>query len=100
VNLGKDKVHRHNINYTKNLIKRMNLVNLETTPGASCAPARQADLDWFGGMDEAVEEYRRGPGHRRFARRRPWCWPQQDDQRAQSKLVGRPLVALDQALER
>ena len=25
------------------------------------------------------------------------CWPRQDDQRAQSKLVGKPLAALDQA---
>jgi hypothetical protein len=37
-------------------------------------------------------------GHRRVARRKLRCWPQQDDQRAQSKLVGKPLAALDQGL--
>ncbi len=35
---------------------------------------------------------------RRVARRRLRCWPRQDDQRAQSKLVGKPLAALDRGL--
>ena len=54
--------------------------------------------DRFRGTDEAGEGCRRGLGHRRVARRRLRCWPRQDDQRAQSKLVGKPLAALDQGL--
>ena len=54
--------------------------------------------DRFRGTDEAGEWCRRGLGHRRVARRRLRCWPRQDDQRAQSKLVGKPLVMLDQGL--
>ena len=61
---------------------------------------------WRGGMSpfasgartRAGEGCRRGLGHRRVARCRLRCWPRQDDQRAQSKLVGKPLAALDQDL--
>jgi hypothetical protein len=44
VDLTKDKVHRHNILCPKDLIERVDLVDLLTTPGASCAPARRALL--------------------------------------------------------
>ena len=55
-------------------------------PGQSC------------GSYEAHEECRRGLGHRRVASHSLRCWPRQDDQLAQSKLVGEPLAALDQGL--
>ena len=54
--------------------------------------------DRFPGTDEAGEGCRRGLGHRQVARRRLGCWPRQDDQRAQSRLAGTPLAALDQGL--
>jgi hypothetical protein len=48
VNLGKDKVHRHNANCTKDLFERVNLVNLVTTLGASCARPCSRGLCSFG----------------------------------------------------
>jgi len=52
----------------------------------------------FCGSYEAHEECHRGLGHRRVACHSLRCWPRQDDQLAQSKLVGEPLAALDQGL--
>jgi hypothetical protein len=52
----------------------------------------------FWGAIELGENHRRVLGHRRVARDRLRCWPRQDDRRAQSKLVGEPLAALDQGL--
>jgi hypothetical protein len=51
----------------------------------------------FCGSYEA-RECHRGLGHRRVACHSLRCWPRQDDQLAQSKLVGEPLAALDQGL--
>jgi hypothetical protein len=53
------------------------------------------DTDRLRGTDEAGEWCRRGVGHRRVARSSLRCWARQGDQRAQSKLVAKPL---DQSL--
>ena len=66
------------------------------TLGAGCGVA--ACHRSVPGTDEAGEGCCRGLGHRQVARRRLRCWPRQDDQCAQSKLVGKPLAALDQGL--
>jgi hypothetical protein len=42
VNLAKIKVHRHKVFCTKDLIERVDLVDLLATPDAFCAPAGRA----------------------------------------------------------
>jgi hypothetical protein len=42
VDLVKNKVHRYKVFCTKDLIERVGLVDLLTTPDACCAPARRA----------------------------------------------------------
>jgi hypothetical protein len=67
VNLAKNKVHRHNDLCTKDLIERVDLVNLVATPDASYALPRGV-LDRYRGRDEAGERCRRGPVHHRVDR--------------------------------
>jgi hypothetical protein len=48
VDLTEDKVHRHNILFPKDLIERVDLVDLIATPDASYAPARPAPSNGSG----------------------------------------------------
>jgi hypothetical protein len=85
VNLGKDRVHRHNMKRTKALLERVNLVNLVATVGTRCALPRRSILDGLQDTDEAGEWYGREPGQRRVK----GLWlrrsPRYDDRHTQSK---------------